>query len=262
MRGAVYIIFVCFLWASLQSCLPLGDVVLLVVTFSPLFLVIMARLFLGEEIPRMWPLQFAFCVLGAVLINKPLAPERSCPLSVALLPLAAAFAGALMNLASRNVRDVPPPVVCVYNDVVAVAFALSSKVTNLGSGSILPDQIDRNLMLLIIAGVIGWLGLMCNVKGYQSVSVAAIASIAAYVSVPLGYTLQVVVFGEQLDALSAAGAALIVCTNLTVIAYKYRAAKAEMEKEAEQNYIKITDEEAPYKLITDQEESDSGIAGA
>lgn len=242
LRGAVYITFVYFLWASLHSCLPLGDVVTLVVTFSPLFLVILTRVFLGEKIPSSWPLQFMLCGLGAAFINKPLAPARSCPLEYIGLPLTAAFAGALMNLASRNVKTVPPPVVCVYNDLAAIVYAVSSSAINSTDGSILPDYIDGSLCLLLIAGIIGWIGLLSNVKGYQSVSVAAVAGIAAYVSVPLGYTIQVLVFGEMLDTWSAAGAGLIVCTNVTVIISKHLAAKKEAEQQKQLNYKLLQDE--------------------
>lgn len=245
LRGIAYISFIIFLWASLHSCLPLGDVVVLVVTFSPIFLVLLARLLLNEKIPQMWPLQFALCMIGALLINKPLAPAKACPAYHALLPLAAAFTGALMNLASRNVKDVPPPVVCVYNDVIALIFAIvTGKVSSHGT-SLLPDQIDCNLGLLVLAGIIGWVGLLCNVKGYQSVSVSAVASIAAYASVPLGYTLQVVLFGEMPDAMSAAGAILIVCTNVAVILAKYRASKGESAEQKQEDYKLLQAEASP-----------------
>merc|ERR1712070_366353 len=105
----------------------MGDVVVLIVASSPLFLVAAARALLGEEIPRRWPLQFAVCVLGAVLINKPWASslDRDCPTSAALIPLGAGLSGAMMNLASRSLKEVPPPVVCLFNDLVAVAFGLA-----------------------------------------------------------------------------------------------------------------------------------------
>lgn len=227
LRGVVYISFLSLFWVSIRSCLPLGDVIVTVVTFSPVFLVLLSRLALGEKIPKRWPLQFGLCVLGALLINKPLAPNPTCPTSSALWPLAAAFMGGMMNFCSRNVKDVPPPVVCMFNDIVAVIFAtVTSAFGILGAGdggafSVLPAAMDHNVALLVLAGVIGWAGLIANVKGYQSVSVAAIASIAGYVAVPLGYAIQVVIFNEPIDALSAVGAALIVFTNITAILQKH-----------------------------------------
>merc|ERR1719343_686020 len=126
LRGAAYCSFIGFLWAALRSCLPLGDVVVLVVTFSPIFLVLLARVLLGEKIPKAWPLQLCLCVTGATLVNMPVAADPTCPITVSWLPVAAAFTGALMNLASRHVKDVPSPVVCIFNDIVAVAFAALS----------------------------------------------------------------------------------------------------------------------------------------
>merc|ERR1719181_2222886 len=102
------------------------------------------------------------------------------------------------------------------------------------ASSILPTHMDQNVMLLIIAGIVGWAGLMCNAKGYQVVTVSAVATIAGYVAVPLGYICQVAIFGEKIDIMSAAGAFLIVCTNVAAIVSKCRDAKAEQEQKGYQ----------------------------
>jgi len=230
-RGIAYIAFIICLWGGLRSCLPLGDVVVIVVAISPLFLVMLSRLLLGEKIPSMWPLQFALCMTGALLVNKPLAPAPGCTAAAALLPVAAAFFGALMNFMSRNVKGVPPPYVMAFNDVVAVVFACGSIALNHSSDNLgialLPDGFDKGFAIVVLSAVIGWVGLMCNVQGYQSVSVAAVASIASYSSVPLGYIMQVFAFNEIPDIFSIAGALLILSTNVAVAVSKYRAAKAE-----------------------------------
>lgn len=244
LRGLAYVTFIWLFWASLKSCLPLGDVVLTVITFSPACLVVMARLLLGEKIPRMWPLQFGLCVIGAVLVHKPMLPDQTCPSSTALLPLASAFINSLMNLASRNVKDVPSPVVCVYNDIVAVVFAVLTSFLSSVEASLIPEQIDKNLGLIVLAGIIGWCGLISNLKGYQSVSVSAIASIAAQTAIPLAYLIQVVVFGEMPDALSAVGVLLIACTNFAVVMSKYFAAKAEIDEQKQRQYRTLPDDEA------------------
>ena len=71
LRGLCYCSFILFFWAALQSCMPLGDVVVLVIATSPLFLVLSARLFLGEAIPRAWPVQMLLLGAGAALVNNP-----------------------------------------------------------------------------------------------------------------------------------------------------------------------------------------------
>lgn len=237
LRGMAYIAFVCFLWAGLRSCLPLGDVVVGIVAISPLFVVSLSWLFLGEEIPRMWPLQMVLCVTGALLVNKPLAPPAGCTVATTLLPVAAAFCGAMMNFASRTIKEVPPPVVMAFNDIVAVVFSFGYLAWQ-GHGEslgveVLPDGINKSFYLVILSAVIGWLGLMSNVKGYQSVSFAGIAGIAGYVSVPFGYITQIVVFNEIPDALSIAGVSLILVTNITVAVSKYYTAKAEKDQDTE-----------------------------
>jgi len=253
LRAAAYCAFMACLWGGLRSCLPLGDIVVVVVALSPVFLVALTRLLLGEVIPSSWPLQLALCVAGALLVSKPMSADPSCPAATALLPLGAAFFGALMNFMSRNLKGVPPPVVMAFNDVVALLFACGA--TALGSGahgpgtSLLPSTLDRNCGLVLLAAVIGWFGLMSNVRGYQSVSVAAVASIAGYSSVPLGYALQVLVFGDVPDAWSAVGATLILCTNVGASWSKYQAVKAEKAAKIQDGYEPLPAGEAPAEAL-------------
>jgi len=231
MRGVAYVAFIGCLWAGLRSCLPLGDIVVLVVAVSPLFLVVLTRLLLGERIPPLWPLQLTLCAIGAVLINKPLAPDSSCSASTALYPIGAAFFGAMMNFMSRKLKDQPPPVVMVFNDIAALVLtfgiALATEEGSM-SGLFVPTELDVNTFLVCIAALLGWVGLMSNVVGYQSVSVAAVASIAGYASVPMGYLLQVVVFGQMPDIMSVAGALLILVTNVVASVARIYAAPAEV----------------------------------
>jgi len=234
LRGAAYCAFIGFLWAGLRSCLPMGDVVVLVIASSPIFLVASARLLLHEEIPRRWPFQLVICIAGALLIDKPLAVDQDCPASTGLLPLGAGFFGAMMNLASRSVKQVPPPVVCLFNDVVAVLFGLAMLIIQ--NEPALTGSKEINGGLVLLSAVIGWAGLMSNVKGYQSVSFAGIASIAGYISVPLGYAIQVLIFGEVPDVLSGIGASLICGINVIttiekLIAAKHDAGEAAVTKE-------------------------------
>lgn len=212
LRGASYCMFILFLWAGIRSCLPLGDVVVLVIASSPIFLVASARLLLGESIPNGWYLQFVICVFGAMLINKPLAIDTDCPASTGLLPLGAGFCGAMMNLASRSLKEIPPPLVCMFNDIVAVTFGF----TWLMLESEATSQANQTWIvgLVVLSAFIGCAGLMSNVKGYQSVSFAGIASIAGNISVPLGYACQVFLFGQTPDLLSGIGAALIVGVSI------------------------------------------------
>ena len=76
--------------------------------------------------------------------------------------------------------------------------------------------VDADTAMVVGASVLGWLGLMGNIKGYQTVSVAAVASIAGATSIPFNYAFQVVVFREPLDGLSACGAALVLATTVVM----------------------------------------------
>jgi len=229
LRGLACIGLISFMWAALHTCLPLGDVAVLVITCAQIFSVLFARVLLGEKFPRGWPVQFALCLLGAVLISKPWAPHRFCGLENALLPLIAGLAGGCVNLLARRVGDVPSPIVCIFNDVAGIVLATSASMMSSKAGTeLLPRHMDKSLALMIAAGVVGWMGLLGNVKGYVTVSVPAVASIAAYAAVPLNFMLQVYIFQEIPDMLSIAGAVIIVSTNIAAIASRYFGAKAEL----------------------------------
>lgn len=243
LRGSAYCSFIALLWAALRSCLPMGDVVVVIIAFSPVVLVLMARLLFNEQIPRSWPLQFVLCVAGATLINKPLAPDRSCPASTSLLPFGAALVAAVMNLLSRKLKDVPAPIISIFTDCVAVVFALVAMAVLTPEEPLLPNGIDTSFGLVVLSAIIGWAALLCNIGGYQIVSVAAIASLATYISVPVGYFLQVVLFGEIPDVYSALGASIIVCSNMGITYAKYQAAKAEASEEKLQALLKESSKE-------------------
>merc|ERR1719408_527888 len=105
LRALSYIAFIGLFWCSLKSCIPIGDVVVLLLTFSPAFTVLLGRATLGEKIPQGFLAQFTICMIGALLINKPLALKESCPATAAIWPISAALAGAVMNIMSRSVRE-------------------------------------------------------------------------------------------------------------------------------------------------------------
>ena len=79
----------CF-WGGLRSCLPEGDVVVLLIASSPIFLVLLARVVLRESIPASFPLQMALLVVGAALVNKPGAPAAGCSAWSTVFPVGAA----------------------------------------------------------------------------------------------------------------------------------------------------------------------------
>ena len=246
LRGLCYCSFILFFWAALQSCMPLGDVVVLVIATSPLFLVLSARLFLGEAIPRAWPVQMLLLGAGAALVNKPsflgLAPPttRSCPALTAALPVGAAICGALMNLASRRVKHLPPVTLLLANDTVAVVFACVVAFAQEGSGApaLLRPPLDGSTLLIALSAVLGFVGLMGNVYAYQNVSVTAIAAVAGSISVPFNYAFQVLFFAEPADALACAGAALIMATTIGAAIARYVASKQELKQELLQETLK------------------------
>lgn len=226
-RGAAYCIALLFLWSALRCCVPMGDTSAILM-LNPMWLAILARITLGEKMQGKAPLQLVMCLFGAVLINKPLALDRACPASNMLTALFSSISFAVMNLLSRYVKEVPSLIVQGTNDVVIIVFAASQAISGDGLEILVPPM-DRNCVIVLFGACIGFLGLWCNVKGYQTVEVAVMAGFAGYTSLPFAYLLQVVVFGTLPDGLSMLGASLIVITNALVYLDRYRSPAGEGE---------------------------------
>ena len=227
-RGAAYCTGLFFFWSALQSCLPVGDVVVTVIAMAPLILALLSGAVLHESIPRTWIPQMGLCIMGALLINKPMAPAEGCPVTVEFLPLGAAFVWSLMNLFVRKCQHVPPPLVSAFTDVTAIGFACATALATTGgdvsaaAARLAPSAWDTHLALALIAAITGWCGTQCNITGYQTVSVAVVASVAGSTSVPFNYCLQIFAFGEVPDSLAILGASIIVATNVAATVAKYR----------------------------------------
>lgn len=220
LRGVAYCSGIFCFWGGLRSCLPQGDVVVLVIASSPLVLVLLARTLLGEEIPREWYAQMALLMLGAVLVDKPLAPDPECAAWTAAYPVAAALCWAGMNFASRRVRHLHPVQLMMANDAVAVAFACALALATDGPASLRPP-LDADLALVALSAPLGFVGLAGNIYGYQTVSVTAVAAVAGATSVPFNYAFQVFLFDQPPDALSMAGAATILATTVGMAITKH-----------------------------------------
>merc|ERR1712087_613229 len=96
---------------------------------------------------------------------------------------------------------------------------------------------DTSLGLILVSAVVGWAGLLCNVKGYQIVSVAAIASVASYFSVPINYLFQVLVFHVVPDRFSVMGASLCLGTCVGGACIKLKSAATVNETEEKEKMM-------------------------
>merc|ERR1712039_33800 len=95
-----------------------------------------------------------------------------------------------------------------------------------------PVSDDLSTLLVFASALVGWVGVLSNVKGYQSVSVSAVASIAGYVSVPLNYASQVFIFDQVPDTWSTLGASLICVIKVAATLQKWHAMNAAAASDA------------------------------
>lgn len=137
-------------------------------------------------------------------------------------------------VAAGRVKHVPAVMVMCANDATAVVFACAAAFATrerAAAVAVLVPPLDRDCKVVVGAALLGWAGLMGNIKGYQSVSVAAVATVASSSSIPFNYAFQVLFFREALDALSVAGATIVVVTTVTTTVLRHRA-QARVEAEA------------------------------
>lgn len=236
LRGCSFCVFITCFWAQLRSCLPLGDGVVVMGASFPFFLVLLCKVFLGDEIPKFWPWQMLLCTLGALLVNKPLAPDPNCPASTAILPLLAAFFAALMSLMARGLKETPAPMLMLVTDACAAMYAIIYETCVEGSFPF-PRTVDSSLGLILVSAVVGWVGLLFNVECYQTVSAAAVATVASYFSVPINYLFQVLVFHVVPDRFSVMGACLCLGTCVGGVCIKSKSTATANEAEEKEQMM-------------------------
>ncbi|QFS81596.1 Riboflavin transporter [Roseivivax sp. THAF40] len=198
---------------------------------APLFITLLSIPFLGERVGPVRLLAVLVGFGGVVLMQMPEAgPARMLPMVVFLLPVAAAFLYASMQVLTRKLgASAPAAALAVY---IQSTFLLVSALFFLvaGDGRFADGTSNASLQFLLRAWtwpapadlpIFATLGLVAGVVGYclSAAYRLANASIIApfeYLGLPLAIFWGWLVFGEWPGVMTWAGSALIVAAGLVV----------------------------------------------
>ncbi len=205
-----------------SKSLAVGDALTLFAT-APLFIAVLAPVFLGERTDRsLWGvLLVAFA--GVALVAGP-------HLSAGGLPALAAFLAAVFSACAmmflrmmRSGRDGEPP-----DSAEAIAFHFASLgfvVHAIIASFTFQLPAVRDWAYLVIAGVSGGLAQLAMTRAYALTQAARLGAIS-YVGTVIGFIGAIVVLGERPEWSQVAGAALVVGAGMTLAILSSRSARA------------------------------------
>ena len=173
---------------------------------SPIFIIILASIFLGESINLQKISVFILAFFGVVLIVKP-------GLNFNIFPAISGMLGAIFfagsQIALRHLRLTDHLLVIV--NYFGITLGLSSFTILLFQGSfVFPDM--SSLGILIALGVVGVGGQVSLTKSFQ-MAPANLVSLYSYLQIIFGAILGIIFFKEIPDLFSIFGASLIIISG-------------------------------------------------
>ena len=174
---------------------------------SPMFVAFLSVLLLGERPRASHYLLGAACFVGAVLIVRPDRGLGSLGAGAAVLS-AALSASAYVSVRTLT-RTEPTARIVLWFSVVAAALSLPPALAGWRPLSV------RAVCLLVGAGLCAASGQTLMTSSYRRAQ-AHVASAFSYSSVPLGYVLGIVVWGERPDLLGTLGIVIILAAGVAI----------------------------------------------
>lgn len=210
------------LWFYALTMIPLGQVFALEFT-SPIWLILLAPIFLGEKLTRPKLLAAAFGFTGTLIVAQP--DFATLDLGIAAAALAA-LCFALTNITTKSLTR--------YETIVSIMFWLTGMQLIMGlvmagyDGTItLPTA--QTLPWLILIGLCGLTAHFCLTTAL-SLAPASVVVPVDFIRLPVAFALGWVLYDETLAPSLILGAALI----LTGIMINLRASNAAAKKTAKQ----------------------------
>lgn len=211
---------VCTFYALSSRSLPLGDTVTLL-NLTPVFLALLAPIFLREKTQALVAVAIAVALVGVVFVLHPTAvfggalpavhdaagPSR--PAAAVFAVLASFFASIAMMLLRRVGQNESPEVIAVYFSLFA---ALVIGLFSLGD---LRAPSPRALGLMGAAGICAGFGQIALTRAYSLEHAARVSGIG-YLAVVVSSLLGAIFLGERPGLGAVAGMALVVAGGLLV----------------------------------------------
>jgi drug/metabolite transporter (DMT)-like permease len=223
---AAFVVFANMTFFLGLAALPLADNVA-IFFITPFLITIASILFLGEAVgARRWT-AIGLGLLGVMIVVR---PGTTAFQVASLFPLAAAFGYAGLHIMTRYLRDTENAVsmtfyIQVVFIVVCVAFGLTigdGKFAGHSSPSLeflfraWTWPVTRDLPFIAVLGLFASIGGYCISQAYR-LGEAALVAPFEYLSLPLGITLGILVFGTWPDPIAWIGIALILGSGLYTV---------------------------------------------
>jgi len=202
------------LFAAL-TMIPLAQVNTINLT-APMFVTVLAMVFLGERIHAFRWTALGIGLCGAMIITLPhLNWRQGKPLGIALAFGAALFTGlAMIFLRRMSARE--------HAITITFYFMLTATVCSLLTapfGWIIPNE--KQLLLMILTGLFGVAGQLLMTFSYRYAEASTIAPLD-YSGLILSVALGMLLFNEQPDWSLWLGAPLIITAGLIILWREYR----------------------------------------
>lgn len=207
-----------FCWFGALVLIPLAD--FMAITFAaPMFLTILAMLFLGERIHRYRWTALIIGFAGVLIMVGPHLTLEGTSLGVTLaLGAAVSSALAMMFLRSMSGSGGEHPItITFYFSVTSMVCALATAV----AGWVMPSP--RQWLLIAAIGVFGVVGQLLMTLSYRYAEASTIAPLD-YTNLLFAVVFGYVIFGEVPSASIFIGAPLVIAAGLIILWREYRAA--------------------------------------
>lgn len=203
-NGAEALATVTFITAL--SLIPLSTLSA-VIQANPLLVTLGAALFLGEQVGwRRWTAIFVGLV-GVLIILRP--GTESFDWNI-LWAVAAAIGLSLRDLATRPVPKTVPTTILASYSFTAVALA-GIVMIPLSGGFVVPSATNVGF---VIAGILMGMVAVFAITAAMRVGDISVVTPFRYTRLVFAFVIALIVFDEQLDALTVLGVAIVVATGL------------------------------------------------
>ena len=207
------VVYVCQLWSFKH--LAVGDASALVST-SPLFTCIVARIFLKEKFTPVTMTALFAGIAGVILIAKPSfifkTDAAEFPWYYTLVPLLSAFTFSIVHVMQRTIAaHVNSVTLSFYIAVAQVIAGVAWQVISGDEYSLPPCFISRVLIFICALCLLTMFVAQNLAMKYET---ATTASIVRNLDTALGFIVQVAIFGVAAEVLSLVGAALIMAGTI------------------------------------------------
>ena len=239
-RGGLYFLLV-FGWYRGLELVPIGDAEAIIFV-APLLIVFIARFFLKEKLPKVFPVTLLLTIAGIIFVCQPefiFGSTTTRPVSIAglIFLIIMAISWALTSILVRTAKNAHWLQIQIVATVqgsfiwTPAVILLNRYVfhSDLIAGGMWLDLTLRNVALILVCALCGFVGLSLNVVGYQLGDATKVA-LMEYCDLIFAYIFQWAVFGTVPNLWEWIGLACLLSTCMVHVieeAIKYRAHRFE-----------------------------------